>query len=630
MAHVAQKGSVQSQPNSTTWLSCLVPLIIFFLTVVAFFPVLQNGFVSWDDDRNLLENLHYRGLGWTQLRWMFTTFHMSLYRPLTWVTLGLDYLLWAMNPFGYHLTSLLLHAVNAVLFYFVSLRILRLAVTGPTLLEKFRFKAAAGSAALIFSLHPLRVEAVAWASARNDVLSALFFLSTIIFYLRANAVPQGGRARRHWMIGAVILYALSLLSKAIGMTLPIVLLVLDIYPLRRLGGDPRKWFGPAARWVWWEKVPFLLLALAAGVVGLVTKQEAGTAIPFAHYGIALRLSQAFFGLAFYLWKTVVPLGLSSLYGLPIDFNPSDWPFVVSAMAVAAISFGLFFARKRWPASLACWTCYVVTLLPVLGIFQSGPQFAADRYTYLSCLGWALLAGAAVAYGWKMCWRKKNSWRRFALVSAVIVIGAGMASLTWNQAQVWHDSERLWRHVLSVDQNSTYAHNSLGNALFERRELPEAIDHFRRAIELNPAYARAHNNLGNALLVRGELADAIEQFREALRSDPEYAKAHYNLGVALARKGELADAIEQFREALRSDPEYAKAHYNLGVALARKGELAEAIEQFRQALRIQPESAETHENLGRALAQQGRRDEAVNHYEEAVRIIKSRPAPQVRQ
>lgn len=620
---VDKKVGTQKQPGPSTWLSWLLPLVIFLLTVVAFFPVLQNGFVNWDDDRNLIENPNYRGLGWTQLRWMFTTFHMTLYRPLTWVTLGFDYVLWGMNPFGYHLTSLLLHAANAVLFYFVSFRLLASAQRASASRE-FALQVAAGFSAFIFAFHPLRVEPVAWASARNDVLSGLFFLGTFLCYLRASAIPQGDHARLGWMIAAVIIYGLSLLSKASSMTLPIVLLVLDVYPLKRLGGGPEKWFGPDARRVWWEKVPFVLLAVGAGAIALLAKHRA--IYSFEELGVLPRLAQGVFGLAFYLWKTVIPQGLSPLYQLSTQPHPWDSSFLLSGVVVLGTSIGLFAARHRWPAGLASWVCYVVILSPVLGFAQSGPQIVADRYTYLSCLAWAILAGAGLLYCCQLWVSGYTRSRIFVLVSGLAVAMLSVFGvLTWKQTRVWRDSERLWRHALSVERRSSYAHNSLGNALFDRGEVGEAIEHYREALEINPVYARAHNNLGNALFVRGELREAVEHFRQAVGIEPGYAKAHHNLGVALAKRGEFEEAIEHFREAVRSDPGYGKARYNLGVALARRGELEEAIEHFRQVVLIEPGSADAHESLGRALALQGKRDEAAKHLEQAVRILKSSPA-----
>jgi protein O-mannosyl-transferase len=598
-------------------------LIILCWTIVVFFPVLQNGFVNWDDDRNLLENRNFRGLDLEQLRWMFTTFHMTLYRPLTWVSFGLDYLFWAMNPSGYHLTSLLLHAVNAIIFYFVALRLLRLTIATNARVE-FYLQLAAGFSALLFALHPLRVEAVAWASARNDVLSGTFYLATILCYLKATEVRSTGRSSKLWMTSAVVVYGLSLLSKAIGMTLPFVLLLLDVYPLRRLGTGPGPWFGSVSRKVWWEKGPFLLLAVGAGVIALLAKQRA--TYSFEEIGLSQRLAQSAWGLIFYLWKTVVPLGLSPLYELSY-LDTSGWPSLISLLLFFVLSIGLFLARHRWPACLASWVYYVIVLAPVIGVAQSGPQLVADRYTYLSCLGWALLAGAALYCGWRSaaCTDRltKNSVVPGAL--AAVVLG-GLSLLTWNQTWVWHNSETLWMHALSVGPRSSYAHNNLGNALFERGKIEEATNHYRDALQINPGHAKAHNNLANGLVNQGKLDEAIVHYREALRIDPAYARAHYNLANTLVGRGRLEEAIYHFREAVRNDPNYAKAQYNLGIALAKEGELAEAIKHFGQVLRVDSENAAAHEALARTLALQGKNEQAAHHYQEALRILKSRSEP----
>lgn len=602
----------------------VIPLLIALPTVVAFLPALKNGFVSWDDYDNLLENPRYQGLDWMQLRWMFTTFHMSLYRPLTWVTLGLDHSLWGMNPFGYHLSSLIFHVANALLVYFVSLLLLRRAISSPSLPGEIPLRIASGFAALLFALHPLRVEAVAWISARNDLVSALFILATLLCYLRAAA----GEKRIWWLSLAVVIYALSLLSKASGMTLPMILIALDIYPLKRLG--PGKWFGSEGNKVWLEKVPFLLLGLGAAVIAVLAKQETGAMSSFAQYGLAHRLAQAVYGLAFYLWKTLLPVELSPLYELPIQFNPSDWHFILSGVVVLTITMVFLMARRRWPAALVSWACYVILLLPVLGVAQSGPQIVADRYSYLACLGWAMLAGAGMLHGWRLWVNGRIGPRLFisaAGLGAVILIGLGF--MTWQQTQIWHDSETLWRHALAIAERSNFkssvAHYNLGKTVGSRGNLEEAIEHYRQALLIDPGYAKAHNNLGNALFVRGEFDEAIEHFRQALKIDPAHAKAHYNLGAALASRGNSEEAIGHFRQAVRIDPAYVKAHYNLGVALARQGDLEEAIGHFRQAVRIQPDSAEAHESLGQALALQGNRDEAVQHYQEALLILKSRRA-----
>src|SRR6058998_2957296 len=576
----------------------VIPLVIAFSTFAAFLPALQNQFMSWDDAENFLDNPHYRGLAWTHLRWMWTT-HLGHYIPLTWMTLGLDYLLWGMNPVGYHLTNLLLHAANAVVFFFVVRRILTLALPSPS--ERGHALAlSAGFASLVFAIHPLRVESVAWATERRDVLSGLFYLLTILMYLRAREREERGRG---WYWLSVAVFVLALLSKSMVVNLPVVLLILDVYPLRRLGGAVGWWSAPARR-VYVEKIPFVLLAAAASAIALMAQLSHDTMVSVVQLSALGRLALSVYGLSFYLWKTVAPVNLSPLYELPPTVNPWAPPFLLSCGLVVAITALVLAFRRPLPGLLAAWVAYVVVLLPVLGIFQSGPQIAADRYTYLASLGWAILVSAGVL----------SHWRRrpflFTGLAACVLFGLGI--LTWNQVQVWRDSEKLWTHALATYPKSSIAENNLGNVRADQSKLAEAIEHYRQALDINPEHASAHHNLGNVLAQQGKLAEANDHHRQALRLKPDYADAHNNLGNVLAQQGMLAEASEQYQRALQITPDDADAHNDWGVALARQGKPAEAVEHFRRALEIKPDFAKAASNLGLALAQQGKLAEVVEH------------------
>src|SRR5437667_5560541 len=375
------------------WHRWLVPVLIALVTFAAFLPTLQNQIVNWDDDDNFLGNPHYRGLTWTHLRWMWTT-HLGHYIPLTWMTLGLDYLLWGMNPVGYHLTSLLLHAANAVVFYFLVRRLLTLALLPPP--ERGRALAvSAGFAALVFAVHPLRVESVAWATERRDVLSGLFYLLALLVYLRTCERSDGGR-RAYW--GSVALFTCALLSKSMAVSLPVVLLILDVYPLRRLGGSLGWWSTPARR-VYLEKIPFGLLAGAGSAMAFLAISQIHNMAPLDKLGVPGRLALSAYSLGFYLWKTVAPVSLSHLYELRM-LNPWATPFLLSYGVVLAVTALALTLRHRVPGLPAAWIAYIVILLPVLGIFPNGPQIAADRYTHLAGLAWAILAWAALLSGWR--------------------------------------------------------------------------------------------------------------------------------------------------------------------------------------------------------------------------------------
>jgi len=304
----------------------LVPVIVALLTAGAFLPTLQNGFV-WDDTTNFLSNPHYRGLGLEKLRWMFTVFPGEHYIPLTWMTLGLDYLLWGMDPAGYHLTNLLFHVATAVAFYFLTMKLLRLAAGGVA--EDKAVWVGAAFAALLFAVHPLRVESVAWITERRDVLSGLLYVLTVLAYLRAS--DRAGRGAR-WYWVSVVLFSSALLSKSMAVSVPVVLLILDVYPLRRLGG-PIGWWNASVRHVYTEKIPFVLLAGVASAVVFAAQSPSPAMASLDQTSPLDRLVISGYALGFYLWKTVAPLNLSPLYELPTTINPWATTFIWSYVLV---------------------------------------------------------------------------------------------------------------------------------------------------------------------------------------------------------------------------------------------------------------------------------------------------------
>jgi hypothetical protein len=470
-------------------------------TLAAFLPTFQNGFVnSWDDGPNLLANRDYRGLGWTQLRWMFTTTHMGHWIPLTWMTFGLDYLVWGMNPAGYHLTSLLLHSANAVLCYALSLGLLRAAMTGVT---GATLRSGAVAAALFFAVHPLRVESVAWATERRDVLSGFFFLLTLLAYLRASA--SEGSARWRWLASSVACAVLALLSKAIVVGLPVILILLDVYPLRRLGWRPREWVTPRGRAVLAEKIPYVMLAIVGSAVAL--HAQSSLIVPLEAPSPLLRIEYVLYSLGFYVWKTVIPSALSPLYELAPRVDPRELRFIVSSIAVLAVSVALLFFRRRWPAGLAVWVAYAAMVAPVSGLFQSSARLlVADRYSYLPCIGLAILFGAGVCALVRALTMGNGSTRWLGRAGAGAVVGwiVVLGALTWRQVGVWHDPGTLWTHVLAVDPRSSVAHNNLGYFLKETGRLSEAAAHAEEALRINPSFVEADVNLGDVRVRQGNL------------------------------------------------------------------------------------------------------------------------------
>jgi len=653
---VPAAGSAHTAPaaeRSAWWSEWLAPIVIVLATLAAFYPSLQNGFVDFDDDQALLLNPRYRGLGWANVSWMFTTLHMGHYQPMSWLTLGLDHLLWGMEPWGYHLTNLLLHAANGALFYLVCLRLLRLAFPDVSRSSERGLRAASAVAALLFAIHPLRVESVAWVTERRDVLSALFFLATILCYLRQHTGAAEPGTRWRWTALALGFYVLSLLSKAGGMVLPLVLVVLDVYPLRRLRGSATGWFRAEVLGVWWEKCLYLVPAVVFAAVAFLAQQQSGAMKPLLGRDVLARLAQAAFGLAFYLWKTIVPTNLAALYEDPGRIDPWTAPYVLSAIVILVVTAIVIALRSRWPAGAASWVYYVLLLAPVLGFAQSGPQLVADRYSYLSCLPWAVLVGAGLFWVWRrpvLARAPFQGWGLAALSAAVLLT---LGVLTWRQTETWRDSETLWRHAIAVGQESSIARYDLGVALSRRGETDAAIAQMRRALEIQPQYVDANHGLGLMLQKRGDLdaaarhfrlvldvkprdpmartnlglvlvsqgdpRQAAVQFREALATDGRVATARFGLGMALEQEGRGDEAVKEYREAIRLEPGNVDARNNLGLLLQRRGELDAAAEQFRQILETAPRYVRARNNLGNLLLQQGRVEQAAEQFREAVRI-----------
>jgi tetratricopeptide (TPR) repeat protein len=577
----------------------LVPALVVLVTAIAFLPALRNQFVSWDDLYMFPENPHYRGLGWTQLAWMWTTFHIYEFMPFTWMTYGADYLVWGLDPFGYHLTNLLLHVTTTVAVYGLVAHLLRLGAWSARTLQGNSVPLAAGLATLLFAVHPLRAEPVAWVSARGSILGGLFLVLTTLAYLRAC---HGARLRRGWYAGAVGLFALALLSRSTSVMLPVVLATLDVYPLRRLGGGPGRWFGCAVRHVWLEKVPYVVLALPVLPLALGARFQGKPAVMPSLDDLFAGIAVAGHGLAFYLKKTLLLGAFSPLYERPPQLSPWQWRFIASAAAVLAISVALVALRRRWPAGLAAWVSYIAILLPTLGILRFGLQMAADRYTYVAGLGWAILVGAgALTWHEARCHRAigRPAWAA-SLVLALGVI-AGLGAVTWSQVQVWRDSKTLWTHVATVQPQSAVAQLSLGQLFEEEGDLARATEHYRRAVAAWPQDERVHTNLGRILVRQGRLDEALPYFERAVGLRPT-SETHLRLGRTLVARGRLADGIAHYHEALRFRPDSPGIHYTLGLALAAAGRLAEAVEHYRTALRLEPGFEEAKAELGGALGQ----------------------------
>jgi Tfp pilus assembly protein PilF len=586
-----------------------IPLLVGLLTAAVFARGLGNDFVEWDDHANFVDNQDFRGLAWKNLRWMFTTALMGQWIPFTWMTLGLDYVLWGMNPLGYHLTNLLVHSLGAIAFCFVAIRLLGAATgwSGPLLVVS-------GSlAALFFAIHPLRAESVAWATERRDVLSGLWLLLTVLTYVKA---ADGTARRRPWLAASVACFGLAVLSKSMVVTLPAILVLLDVYPLRRLTGSPRTWLTERRfRTLWLEKLPYLgLAALGIGMAFWAQRVNAFLT-PLEKLSLVDRLVIVVHSLWFYLATTVLPLGLVPVYELPARIDVLESRFLVSVVGVTALTAAFVLLRRRWPAGLTVWAAYAIMLSPVSGIFHNGHQLVHDRYSYLPCLGWALLFGAGVGAVLQAGARRtvRPAMARLAVGVGGLVL-VGYATITVHQVRVWRDTDSLWRFALESDPQCALCRNNLGVHLYRRGLTNLAMLEFQQSAALRPDRVRTRANIGLAYLRTNRPREAMQEFQKVLKQHPRDLDIRANLGVALLDQGQAKEAVRVLGDALGENPSHLGANVNMGVALVQVGRPDEALPYLQRAFELQPAVSQTRVGLIRAWLGLGRPDLAIEEYE----------------
>jgi tetratricopeptide (TPR) repeat protein len=559
--------------------------VILLATLAVYIPAMSAGFI-WDDNLFLTENPLIKAEDGPYRFW-FTT-EAPDYFPLVSTSLWLEWRLWGMNATGYHVVNIVLHAMSALLIWLV---LRELKIPGAWL------------AALIFAVHPVNVESVAWVAERKNTQPMLFYLLTLLLYLRFE-----GDGQRRWYLLSLFSYILGLLSKTSIVMLPLVLL------------------GCA----WWQRgrickkdlvrsLPFFALS---GILGLVTV--------WFQYNVAIgedivrsdgflgRLAVAGWAVWFYLYKAIVPLKLSFIY----PRWTVEGPLVVSYLPLIGLfSFFLvcWWYRRGWGRPFLFGLGYfIVTLFPILGFFDINFMrfsFVTDHWQYTSIVG---IIGLAVGLSAWMINRWAPQRRQMAVLGAVAVVGL-LSVLTWNRCYAFQNLEALWRDTISKNPGAWMAHSNLGSILAAEGKFDEAITHCTEALRINPGHAWIHGALGNALASKGRLDEATMRFRQAVKLKPDFVEAYNDLGLVLKRQGRLDEATRQFGEAVRIEPDFVEGHLNLGIALAEQGRVEEAISHFSEAVRIAPGLSDAHYNLGLALAFKGRQAEAISHLSEAVRL-----------
>lgn len=572
------------------------------ITWLIFGQTLAHQFVNYDDEFYVYENARVAsGFSWDNIWWVFTNPVCSNWHPLTVISHMSDCQLYGLLPAGHHFTNVLFHSVAVILLFLVLRQ-----MTG------FLWRAA--FVAAVFAIHPLHVESVAWISERKDVLSAVFFMSTLAAYIRyAHLLSLTS-------YGVVLLlFGLGLMAKPMLVTLPFLLLLLDWWPLRRFPSNlsPKSDHGrrivPGATIgrIFFEKIPLLFLSAASCLATVVAQQD----IIYSLHRLSLteRLGNATVAAMTYLRQTALPIELSVFYPHP-GHNLSITRIVAALMLLGIMSIAAFIVRRTHPYCLVGWGWFVGMLIPVIGIVQVGDQSHADRYTYLPQIG------LIIAITWLVADISARLRDRTAILSAVAaVILVTFMWLSWKQTMIWHDSRSLWTHALAVTARNNAAHNALAAVAMRENHLDEAIFHAQKALEIYPDDADAHNQLGQALFREGRRADARREFQRVLSTSPNRPRVHYNLGTLLLEAGELDDAIAAFREETRIQPKFIEAYNNLATALMRKGDLDEALAYFQKALEIDPHRPKVHYNMAVILRGTGERAKAVLHLQEELQI-----------
>lgn len=623
---IKTKAKIQS-PKSLEPIECplwAIALFIAIITALFYLPVVNNGFVNWDDNSAITENHHLRLLNLSSFYWMFTSFHTGNWTPLTWLSLALDYTIGRLDPRVYHLHNLLLHIINTLLVFFLSFKILKLAERNEdeqNKLSLFSQKTSEGWAskltptiwaaaltACLFGLHPIHVESVVWAAERKGLLCSSFFFASLLSYL--DNVTSDQKKLWKWMV-CLGLFTLSLLSKPMAITLPLILLLLDFWPLNRLNTHFYK--------VLLEKIPFFILSLAITVVTIIAQAKATAIADSSRLPIDFRIMNAFHSLIFYIGKILVPVDLLPMY--PIGHqgkNAFSTANIIALLLVIAISIMCYYLyRKRKPYLAVAWIYYVITLIPVLGIIQFGYQAAADRYTYLPSWSLFLLLSAYLVI--------LLSHHRAVLIGFSIVIMTTLGFATMRQITIWKDSINLWGGVVKAFPNSSSViHANMASAYKQFGRLEEALWEYEQALALNQPQADLYNGKGSVLLDKGFVDESIQEFLQASALDPNYAAPHRNLWVAYEKKGLYDLAMAEIFEALRICPDYADSYNHLGISYGRKTLFKESIEAFKKALSIEPDNSMYIINLATTYQRHGQLEKAIAWYKKGLSLNSKEP------
>jgi tetratricopeptide (TPR) repeat protein len=611
----------------------LIIVLLILVSLIAFGRIQGNDFVNYDDDRLITANSQIKtGLNAESIKFAFTNSKLEYWHPLTWFSIILDWSLFGSNASGHHLVSLLWHIGSAILLFLFFNK-----TTGSLWPSAF--------AAAFFALHPLRVESVAWAAERKDVLSVFFGMATLYAYAYYAEKPQKSK----YFI-CLILFVLSLMSKPTLVTLPCVMFLLDYWPLGRWQNvltpkrvpvlvdkgtgkkksknlkveshvekkiaTPVKSGRQLIGNLLWEKLPFFLLAIALSFMLIWQLRADNYMASLQQITFYDRILNAIVSYVAYLSKTFWPVNLAVFY--PYEPSLPLWQVFSAASILLGISIAVIYVIKKAPFLFVGWFWYLGTLFPVIGLMQVGDQAMADRYTYLPSIGIGIMLVWSVVY-----LLPKEKLRKIIIIPAAIIL-AGLTFLTWQQCGYWKNSISLFNHVLQATKDNSLAHTNLGVALDAEGKKEEAIAHYLTAIKINPNNGNAHSSLGVVLAAQGKNEEAIVHYLTAIKINPNNGNVHSSLGVVLAAQGKNEKAIAHYLAAIKINPHDPETYFNLAIALQAQGKVEEAMTRYREAILIKPDYSSAHINLGVILEEQFKHDEAIYHYRQALRTDPNDP------
>jgi tetratricopeptide (TPR) repeat protein len=584
------------------WKKIVICICLAAGTFAAYEPMRHNSFVKYDDNKYLVRNPNVTsGITRDSVIWAFTKPYASNWHPLTWFSHMLDCRLFGLNPFWHHLVSLLLHITNAILLFWILLK-----MTGSTWASAF--------VAAVFALHPLQVESVAWAAERKTVLSGFFWFLTIAVYVWYTKRP--GISRYMLLFGV---YALCIMTKPVVVTLPLVLLLLDYWPLGRLKlGIQSESKEVSLRRLLIEKAPLLVLASILCAMTLIAQQEKGAVATLEVLPLRYRIANMFISYIMYIIKIIWPSRLAVLYPYFSANLQMDVAALCALSFIVISAFAVYIGRRRRYVATG-WLWYVGTLVPMVGLVQAGSQTMADRYMYVSMLGLLII----VAWLFKDIISKRPRLRVVAALLAVVALSSAII-LTRIQVRYWESGRTLFEHTLKVTKNNPIAENNYGAVLLREGQDSEALPHLLNAVRLDPTYFKARQQLGLVYLKQGKLNEAIACFEESLRQNNKFTEAHYDLALALGMQKKYDDAVKHLAAALALDSNYPEAHNTLGFIYLKQGKLNEAIACFEESLRQNNKFTEAHYNLALALGMQKKYDDAVKHLAVVLALDSSYP------